>query len=262
MVNRGFILVNIDMDYLPLMERWLLRDHAAEFMSVTEPFLRRYISHRAVPAPECAELFGYYNWRLTEVWMSDDAPGFAGALPATWPEKYAQITEHDFFSTVPWGGRPQGPHPAVQATIPVRPTETFSGADLHIFDGNILRWFSVFKYPEGVSVEEGEDWFLNTHAKEVVQQPGLRRFISYRVEQSMPGRPPSPFHRVSEHWYEGFHGWRESVFEAPPVYAKPPWSGYDRYPFLEPYADFVSTFILEKPTNDFLRDYRGYVCDV
>ena len=41
-----------------------------------------------------------------------------------------------------------------------------------------------------------------------------------------------------------------------------PWAKHNRYPFLEPYSDFVGAFILEAPTNDFLRDYHGYITAV
>jgi hypothetical protein len=36
------------------------------------------------------------------------------------------------------------------------------------------------------------------------------------------------------------------------------WAKYDKYPFLEPDVDFVSTFLLERPECDFLKDYRSY----
>jgi hypothetical protein len=59
-------------------------------------------------------------------------------------------------------------------------------------------------------------------------------------------------------WYENYDGWRKSVIDSTPKYTKPPWAKYDKYPFFEPYVDFVNTFILERPTDDFLRDRRGY----
>jgi hypothetical protein len=124
-------------------------------------------------------------------------------------------------------------------------------------DKTILRWLIAFKYPQGVSVDEGEDWFLNVHSKEVIQQPGLIRYFSYRTVES-----PFPWHRLTEQWYENFDGWRKSVIDSPPSYTEPPWAKRQKYPFLEPYSDFVSTFILERPTNDFLTDYHGYITAV
>ena len=65
--------------------------------------------------------------------------------------------------------------------------------------------------------------------------------------------------RVCELWYDNFDDWRKSVIEAPPKYTKPSWARYDRYPFLEPSVDFVCSFLLERPADEFLKDFRGYV---
>jgi hypothetical protein len=144
------------------------------------------------------------------------------------------------------------------------------GSEVTPDEKTILRWLIIFKYPDGVPVDEGEDWYLNIHTKEVMQQPGLTRFFSTRtipLAGPLPGwrapatpQPASPaWYRVSEQWYENFAGWRKSVIEAPPKYTKPPWAKYNKYPFLEPYVDFVSTFLLEQPTQDWLRDSTPYV---
>jgi hypothetical protein len=59
-------------------------------------------------------------------------------------------------------------------------------------------------------------------------------------------------------WYENGTAWRRAVVESKIKYTRPPWAQYNKYPFLEPAVDFVSTFLLERPEFDFLRDYRGY----
>jgi hypothetical protein len=46
---------------------------------------------------------------------------------------------------------------------------------------------------------------------------------------------------------------------AAPYYTKPSWVRYDKYPFLKPFVDFVCSFILERPNDEFLRDARGYL---
>ena len=99
-----------------------------------------------------------------------------------------------------------------------------------------------------------------------MRQPGLTRFFSYRV---LPAPVPvrkgasnflharsevsSNWHRVSEQWYENSNGWVESIITSPPSYTKPSWATCDRYPFFEPGVDFASMFILERPTDDWLR---------
>jgi hypothetical protein len=79
-------------------------------------------------------------------------------------------------------------------------------------------------------------------------------FIHPRSEVS------SDWHRISEQWYENSNGWVDSVITSPPEYTAPPWAIYRRYPFMEPGVDFASTFILERPTDDWLREVpRSYV---
>jgi hypothetical protein len=49
------------------------------------------------------------------------------------------------------------------------------------------------------------------------------------------------------------------VIEAPPRYTRPDWATHEHYPFVAPGADFVSSFLLERPTDEFWRDSRGYL---
>ena len=78
--------------------------------------------------------------------------------------------------------------------------------------------------------EEGERWFLETHAPEVCELPGLRRFFSYRVIDEpvrLPGvwrdggtPPPETvqheWHRLSELWFDSFSDWRRPSSRARP----------------------------------------------
>lgn len=232
----------LDMNDLPAAERWFYRYHIPEVMR-NRPV--SYVSFRAVPPPPGAEEYGYFNYKIHEN-ISGGGGEAALALTAMTPEVV--------------------PLRVIMVNVPPAPTEDFKGAELSIDDTTILRWVTVFRYPEGVSVEEGDDWYVNVHAPEVVRQPGLTRFFSYRVLPSpVPVRPgistflhprseiSSNWHRVSELWYENANGWVESVVTSPSAYTKPPWARYDRYPFLEPGVDFASTFILERPTDDWLR---------
>ena len=51
----------------------------------------------------------------------------------------------------------------------------------------------------------------------------------------------------------------------PPAYTPPEWAtdsfygnSHPTYPFFKPGVDFVSTFLLERPSDEFLRDTRYY----
>ena len=109
-----------------------------------------------------------------------------------------------------------------------------------------MRWFCVFRYPQGVSLEEGERWYLDTHSREVKEQPGLLRYVSHRALENPLFS--GVWHRMSELWYENMAAWRMAAVDSPPRYTPPPWNG--EYPFVH----LVSVFVRNKPDVDFLKD--------
>jgi hypothetical protein len=263
-VTRSYLILNLrSMNDLPVMERWLLKEHAAETISLLDHVLDRYVSYRAVPPPEGSGRFFPYNWRMTEHWWRQNPYGPAGlmdqgtSLQERWPKNYTQMLglPSGEARSHHWGGKAGGPHPPVFIFVPRRPTEDFKGRGLTLDDGPILRWVTTHRYPDGVSTEEGDDWYINVHAREVCEQPGLKRFFSFKVTEPRSG----PFVRVSELWYESANAWRSAVLESPPAYSRPAWAKYDQYPFVEPAVDFVNQFLLEAPTDDFKRYLRPYV---
>jgi hypothetical protein len=235
------------------MERWYYRDHAPEIVRRYGPWLARFECYLPVHAPADAQAYGFYNWRMTEGW---------------WRELPEAGTDDDMCFTPPkvW--------PRVAAAfVRPQPTEHFLTCDFLPLESVCLRWLILLSYPDGVSSEEAEDWFLRVHAPEVASQPGLVRFFSHKVLENVgnvPGRwradamaPESKvktrWDRVMELWYETFEDWRRAVVTHPPAYTRPAWATHDAYPFLRPYEELASTFILERPNDDFLRDLRGYV---
>lgn len=236
-----------DMNDLPAAERWFYRYHVPEVLR-NRPL--SYLSFRAVPPPPGAEAFGHFTYKVHENVSSgaeEEPLGLTTMTREVVPLKVAMVD------------------------LPAAPTEDFLGYDTSIEERTILRWVIAFKYPDGVSVEEGDDWYLNIHANEVLRQPGLTRFFSYRVlasRQFGQGGKPSflhprssmlaGWHRVSEQWYENGEGWARSVLKTPPRYTAPPWATHSAYPFLEPGTDFISTFILERPTDDWLRQVSPF----
>ncbi|MCC7196502.1 MAG: hypothetical protein IT356_13190, partial [Gemmatimonadaceae bacterium] len=78
-------------------------------------------------------------------------------------------------------------------------------------------------------------------------KPGARRFTHPDTRLFMG------WNRIAEQWYESPNAWRRAVIESPPAYTRPRWASHDAYPFLEPGEHFASTFILERPTDDYLR---------
>jgi len=263
------LLVNIpSMNDLPASERWLLKEHAMETLSWIGPWLDEYVSYRVVPPPpdlyDEVMQYGYYNWRVTNHVYNEPTPPptklWTIVAPVPHPVRpQAQNVEQIYTTQI--SGRREAPPMHALCFVPFEPTQDFMGRELDYRKTSILRWVSIFKYPDGVPVEEGEQWYLDIHSKEVMQQPGLIRYYSFRTIQ-YPGHPSYPWHRVTELWYENFDGWKKAVIDSPPSYSPPTWKKHNKYPFLEPFVDFVSAFILERPTNDFLRDYMGYFIHV
>lgn len=254
MINSGIMFNLPDYNDLPAWERWYLRTHAPQVMARFKPWQTRYVSYRAVPAPAEAMQFGYMNYRYTQAWFRE-LPGYpTDTLTFDMTDAY---TRNNFFITF---------------NLPPQATEDFMGGEVSPEQKPILRWVTVMKYPEGVTEEEGEDWFLNTHVPEVMKQSKLTRFFSYKclpntgampgwkADDSMVDIPAPPqFVRVNEMWYENFDGWKESVITNPPEYTKPSWASSEQFPFLKSYEDFFSMFILESPTNDFHKELYPYV---
>ena len=255
MIKDVFMLNAADLpNELPAFERFYMRYHAPEVMSNRGPLLVRFIGYRPLPVIPEALAYGYYNERVTEAWFrsAEERPPMvvgkpAGILNYRWQAPWAK----------PAPPR-QGPPaiPSVSLTVTTPPPDVFLGGKYTADEKTIIRWYTVTKYPKGVSLEDGENWFLNTHVKETLQQPGLMAYFSSR-SMDMAGRPAT-WIRLTELWYEDFNAWKASVIDSPPKYTKPAWAKYDNYPFLEPYVDFASTFLMERPDHDYLREASPY----
>lgn len=147
------------------------------------------------------------------------------------------------------------------------------GGQIQPHEYPVRRWYLLLRYPEGVAKEVGERWFLASLAPEIMRQPGLFRFFSFRAvdraialprEWPAAARPSTEtilhsWDRLVELWYPSFAEWRTAVIDSPPHYTALPWTSGERFPFLEPGKDFVSSFLLERPNDEFWRDSRGYV---
>ena len=243
---------------LPAFERWYLRYHAAEVISHDGPLILRFIAYRPLPVIPEALAYGYYNERVTEIWFRsvEDFKRPPGVVFRAKPG-----TMKSFTFQAPWANKPvvweSGLRPRVAIDVTSPPNDSFLGGKYTTDEKTYIRWYTVTKYPQGVSLEEGEDWFLNVHAKEVLQQPGLIKYFSSRAVDT-PGHTPNTWVRLTEMWYEDFHSWKKSVIDSPPKYTKPPWAKYDKYPFLEPYVDFTGTFLMERPDHDYLKEAAPY----
>ncbi len=262
-MQKSVVLFDMDLNIVPAWERWYYEYHSPEVARRYGPWIARHESYVPLQPPEPADAqFGYCNWRLTNVyWREIPEAGPKGELSFELPPAY------------PPGRAARGPL-VIDCFIPPQCTDDFKGYGTSPSDRQILRWYQVFRYPAGVDPLEADDWYVNVFAKEALQQKHMFRFFSSKtveVATGLPGHwPPGTFYdhlgketppkwaRVSEMWYENFFDWRDDNLLEPPPYSKPPWAKHDRFPFLEPGRDFFSTFLLERPADDYLRDTRFY----
>jgi hypothetical protein len=251
-VIKSIVVHDIPLDAFAGMERWYYRDHSAEIARRYGPWLERHESYVPLPAPPPAADYGSFDWRVTECWWREmPQAGARGALGFTPPPVWPRVAT---------------------CFVPAQPTHDFFGSERLPGEGACLRWYVLFRYPDGVEPGEGEEWFLRVHAPEVARQPGLRRFFASAVVKEplrlpgewAPGAGPPPetvlhaWDWVYELWYDDFSAWRRAVVDEPPAYTAPPWATRSSYPFVEPGRDLVSSFLLERPTDEFLRDLRAY----
>lgn len=218
-------------------DRWYFRYHCKEVVRFFGPWLRRYETYPALPIPEGSERFGVVDGRMTELWWAS-AEDMLEADPLRRP--YTRLA--------PELTPPAGIAGAV-TIVPAMPTEDFLGKEPTPEEIPIMRWYQAIKYPDGVSLEEGEKWYLETHSQEASEQPGLLRYVSHRaIDLKLTGMAaPSPWLRINEMWYENVDTWRKAI-ESAKDYTPPPWGG--EYPFV----DMVSNFVGYKPDVNYLKD--------
>src|SRR5665647_1157931 len=150
---KNIVMMDLPIDDMAEMERWYYGSHSSEIARRYGPWLQRHESYVALNAPADAREYGFYNWRVTETyWREVPEAGPKGAY---------------CFTPAPvW-------NPVAACAVPAQPTEDFLGWDRFATDGACIRWYMMFRYPLGVRLKDGEDWYLNVHALEVMKQPGF-----------------------------------------------------------------------------------------
>jgi hypothetical protein len=267
---KGVLLSNIrDLNEVPYMERFVDRIHVPDTLSIYGPLLRRWHIYRSetslLPESMPLDAYGAYNWTVVELHFAETPYaakadlGSAGAaleeyFPPNYNERMGLPSGKDLKRTGTWPGSADLRLNAM-IHVPLRPTESFAGTGITLADGPFVRWVQLLRVPDGVTEESFEKWYTEVHAPEVAQMPHLKRFVSYRRLQGFPGA----FQRLSELWFPDFSIWQKDVVEAPPAMTPPPWAKGAQYPFLRPFREMVSTFILERPTKDLLQNQRSYL---
>ena len=250
---KSVVVHDIPMNDVAAMERWYWRDHAPEINRRFGPWLARHESFLPVDTPADARAFGYFNWRVTEgVWRDMPNTGPAGNLAFTVPPVWTRVAT-GFFAA--------------------QPTDDFFGGDLQPGEREVLRWYCLSTLPAGVDTLQADRWLLDVHAPELARLGGPYRAFRTRAHRGkvpLPGEwppgaaPPAgsvlhSWERLTELWFETFDDWRQFIGEGAPSLTPPPWAAGRPSPYVPPGVEFVSSFLLERPTDEFSRDARGYL---
>ena len=261
---RSAIMVSVrDDSDLPAAYRWLYKHHVPDSISQFGPYVTKYATYRALPLPPGGEDFGTYNFIMTEhYWLIDPFSGSAKGVPQGlaftehFTDEYLTITRQPTglgLRPSTWMGTRDGFHPTVFTFLPMFWEDDHHGRR-SIEDGANYRWQITFAYPPGVSHDEGDRWYRDHFVPAICALPQVTRFFSSRV---LDNPRKSPFHRFSEIWFEHARDWRAAMDAV--RCAPPPWATWDRFPYMEPYKDFVGVFLLDRPESDHLQQFRGYV---
>lgn len=253
-MHKSLVLHQIDIDDIAAMERWYYLQHSAEIARRYGPWLRRHESWMPVPVPEEATEYGFFNWRFTQTyWYEEPLPGPRGELAFTPP-----------------------PVPLVRCAsthIPAQCTEDFKGHQLLPYEKETLRWVQFIRFPDNVAKEKADSWYVNVMAPAICSHDKMHRFFSSRTISVASGLPgvwrecdrsklksgkDRQWDRVTEMWFESFRDWRDFVRNTPKV-ELPEWAEQSAFPYLTCGNNFISTFIVEQPTNDFLEEKRVYL---
>ena len=251
------------------MDRFVYLYHFQDVISIFGPLLRRWDIYRSETTTMPTEIdmddYGAYNWTMVELHFSENpyaaknSMGGAGSaldeyFPADYNMRMGLPSSGDLARITSWIGS-RDIRPNAMINVNLRPTEDFFGKGATIKDGPFLRWVQLIRYPADREKEECENWYLNVHAPEVSKMPGLKRFFSFSRLAGAPGS----FDRMSELWFSSAKDWKNAVIDNPPSFTKPPWRSYDKFPFFEPFTHFISSFVLERPTQNMLRDKGIYI---
>jgi hypothetical protein len=211
--------------------RWYFRYHSKEVVRYVGPWLRRYETYKAFLPPVEANRYGAVGGFMTELWYAN-------------VNEFIEAGADAKVYTSPPGGWEVALGPVT--IVPAVPTEDFLGKQPVPVDKEFLRWIRIFRYPKEVPIAEGERWYTEIFSREFKQQPGLLKYVSYKLLDRPPIR--TSWQRVEELWFDNFDAWRKAIVEKSADYTPPPWRRQ------EPFVEMVSIFVKQKPDVDFLKD--------
>jgi hypothetical protein len=118
----------------------------------------------------------------------------------------------------------------------------------------MIRWLYLFKYPDGVPVEEGERWYLNTHSQEAkrMAETGLVSYKTWKAVEAPFGigrrsrEEVNEYKRVTELVFPDWDAFKASVIDSGIQYTPPTYGPHG--------FEAKTIFLPEEPEYDFLRE--------
>jgi hypothetical protein len=267
---RSLIYVDVvKEDYRHLLKHWLYRHHISDSISQFGPYVTKYAFYPALPTPPEGERFGTCRMQLTEHYWTVN--------PFTAEFKNKAFTEYFPIDVLKWQGNVpdaedlaanlegdearatggnNGCPPFIFAFVPICWEEDFKGSNRTVEDGPNYRWQFVMKYPEGVSLEEGDKWFHEEVVPKFQAMPEVLRILSSKVIQNVNG---CPFQRAVEMWFNNPSSWHKAAVENAKEIKKPEWATSDAFPYLKAKFEFASLFLTDIAESDNFSQYRGYI---
>ena len=265
---RSLIYVDVvKEDYRHLLKHWLYRHHISDSISQFGPYVTKYSFYPALPTPPQGDRFGTCRMQLTEHYWTVN--------PFTGNFKNKALTEYFPMDVLKWQGNipdiadghvnmegddaratggDNGMPPFVFAFVPICWEEDLKGAKRTVEDGPNYRWQFVIKYPEGVSMEEGDKWFFEDVVPKFQESSDVNRILTSKIMQEVNH---CPYQRVVEMWFNCPSGWHRTAVGK--TFKKPSWATCDVFPYLKPKFEFSSLFLTDIAESDNYTQYRGYI---
>jgi len=221
-----------------VLDRWYMTFHAPQVRRAYKAWQRNYVSYRSyLPPDEAKAAYPLRYGRMTEI-QFDSLADFQETRPNN---IYGGLNSF----TPPPGGWASPPFDSTTASIPVNPQTVFVSLDTAPKETPYLRWIVFFRYPKGVTLEQGDAWYADVHAKETAKLPGVKRYVLYKALSERAEYP-----RVAELWFDDYAAWKKAFLPVP-NFTPPAWGGKGLF------VDAISMFVGENPDVDFINDKRS-----
>ncbi|AEE92356.1 conserved protein of unknown function [Tepidanaerobacter acetatoxydans Re1] len=268
---RSLIYVGVAKEeYRHKLKNWLYRYHIPDSISQFAPYVTKYAFYNALPVPPEGERFGAYNMQLTEhYWLINPMnpqlkiKAFTEFFPVDvlkWQGNIPDDADADSVNiegdAARSSGGDNGMPPFIFAFIPFWWEEDFKGAGRTVEDGPNYRWQFLIQYPNGISLEEGDQWFYKKLVPAFKEMPEVNRFLTSRVIRDVND---CQFHRVIEMWFDGPEEWYRAAVEKGKSIERPHWATAEEFPYLKPKFQIASLFLTDIADSDNYSQYRGYI---